>query len=531
MMTGVVDDLRWAPPGPGMWFASAEHLPRPVSGLMAELLPRAGAGWRRGTDEYGLPPNTGTFGIVNCWGYYSPGVPGEVDLDRLERRAAESLELPRWRVRLARWHDVQRPQVLAANRALLRTDLAALDDAGLAAHLRATVEHFCELGPQHFESVNDGAAAVGALLHEAPDLALEPSDVVAALAGTSVASSSAERLLDRIAAGLREAGLGAPDDLDEVRALGGSTAAALDELVLDYGWRPFDADVVSPTLAERPDALLAAVRAAVAGWSGGRRGPDGSALDALRDRVPEAQRARFDELAADARVGYGHNDDNTVLLFSVPLGAVRRAVLEVGRRLVACGRALEVDDVFDARSDELVALLGGAGPTADELARRRRFREAMADVAPPPALGEPPPAAAPVEWPPAVRALDAVLDSFRSIAWDRSAAEGRAEVSIGSEVVRGRAVVVVDPTDALARMEPGDVLVALTTSATFNTIFPVAGAVAVQLGSALSHAAVLARELGLTAVIGVPDLLDRIGDGDLVEVDPIAGTIRVVDGS
>ena len=72
-------------------------------------------------------------------------------------------------------------------------------------------------------------------------------------------------------------------------------------------------------------------------------------------------------------------------------------------------------------------------------------------------------------------------------------------------------------------------LVALTTTAPFNTIFPVAGAVAVQEGSLMSHPAVLARELGLTAVIGVPDLLTRVADGDLVEVDPVAGTIRVIE--
>ena len=45
----------------------------------------------------------------------------------------------------------------------------------------------------------------------------------------------------------------------------------------------------------------------------------------------------------------------------------------------------------------------------------------------------------------------------------------------------------------------------------------------------MSHPAVLARELGLTAVIGVPDLLTRVADGDLVEVDPVAGTIRVIE--
>ena len=59
-------------------------------------------------------------------------------------------------------------------------------------------------------------------------------------------------------------------------------------------------------------------------------------------------------------------------------------------------------------------------------------------------------------------------------------------------------------------------------------MFPLLAAVAVEHGGAMGHAAILARELGLTAVIGVPGLLDRVHDGDQVEVDPIAGTITVV---
>jgi pyruvate,water dikinase len=526
-MTAVESELQWEPPGPGMWFPSPEHMPKPVSGLMAELLPLAGAGWRRGTDRYGLPPNNGAFGVVHCWGLYSPGVGGPVDTDELERRAAESLALPRWRVRLAEWVEVLRPAVLAANRALLSVDLGALDDEALAQHVQEALDHFAEHGPQHFESVYDGAGALGALLHAAPAWRLDPQEVLAALAGASSASSSAEGVIGRIASGLREAGATDPADLDQIRAVGGDAAAALGELLLDYGWRPFDADLLQPTLAERPDAVLASVRAALAGW-GGRRGPGTDGLGALRARVPEAERARFDELAADARLGYGHNDDNTVLLFSVPLGAVRRAALEVGRRLAERGRVHAADDVFEAGCAELVALLGGGGPSADELAERRRFREAMAAVRLPGPLGTPVPEQ-PVEWPPSVVALQGVLGAFTSLAGAAPADADRAEVSLGSEVVRGRAVVVVDPVEALARMEPGDVLVALTTSAPFNTIFPVAGAVAVQVGSTMSHAAVLARELGLSAVIGVPDLLERVADGDLVEVDPGAGTIRVVE--
>jgi len=45
----------------------------------------------------------------------------------------------------------------------------------------------------------------------------------------------------------------------------------------------------------------------------------------------------------------------------------------------------------------------------------------------------------------------------------------------------------------------------------------------------MSHAAVLSRELKLPAVIGVEDCLDHIGNGDRVEIDPMKGTVTVLD--
>lgn len=523
-----MDELEWEPPGPGVWFPSAEHMPTVACQLLVELLPIASTGWGIGADRYGLLPNTAAFGSSNRWCFYSPGVPAPVDVDGLEARAAETLATRRWRGELRRWHDEVRPAVVAESRALLAQDLPALDDAALAAHVARAVEHFRTRSPQHFEAA-EGAAAAGALLQATGAWGLEPRAVVDALAGGSTASSSAERLLDRIAAGLRAAGVTEVGSLGTIHRLGGDAAAALDELLVDYAWRAFNVDLLEPTLAERPEALLTSVRAALAGWSADRRRPDGSGLAALREQVPPEDRPRFDELAADAREAYGHNDDNSTVLFSLPLGLVRRAVLEVGRRLAARGRLHERDDAFEAGSAELALLLAGdpEAPTADVLAERSAFRRRMARITPPPMLGTPPEPAEAAPGP-STLALEALFDAFRSVAWARSGDTGRAAVTVGTEVVRGRAIVVVDPTEALLRMEPGDVLVAVTTTAAFNTIFPVAGAVAVQEGSIMSHPAVLARELGLTAIIGVPDLLQRVADGDLVEVDPVAGTIRVV---
>ena len=85
-----------------------------------------------------------------------------------------------------------------------------------------------------------------------------------------------------------------------------------------------------------------------------------------------------------------------------------------------------------------------------------------------------------------------------------------------------------DADDAITRLEPGDVLVVRFTSPSFNVVLPLAGAIVTAEGGPLSHAAVLARELGLPAVVGVKDVLTVVHDGDQVEVDPASGRVRVV---
>jgi pyruvate,water dikinase len=77
-------------------------------------------------------------------------------------------------------------------------------------------------------------------------------------------------------------------------------------------------------------------------------------------------------------------------------------------------------------------------------------------------------------------------------------------------------------------MEPGDVLVARFTVPTFNTVLAMAGAVVVEHGGLLCHAAVIARELGIPGVVGAAAATTAIPDGATVEVDPVTGTVSVV---
>jgi len=61
-----------------------------------------------------------------------------------------------------------------------------------------------------------------------------------------------------------------------------------------------------------------------------------------------------------------------------------------------------------------------------------------------------------------------------------------------------------------------------------NSLLPVIGALVVEEGGPLCHAAIVAREFGLPAVIGTHDATSRIPHGAQIEVDPERGTVRVL---
>ena len=92
-------------------------------------------------------------------------------------------------------------------------------------------------------------------------------------------------------------------------------------------------------------------------------------------------------------------------------------------------------------------------------------------------------------------------------------------------VARGVARVILSP--AGARLEPGEVLVAPSTDPGWTPLFLTASALVMEMGGMMSHGAVVAREYGIPAVVGVPDATGRIATGARVVVDGSAGTVAV----
>jgi pyruvate,water dikinase len=90
-------------------------------------------------------------------------------------------------------------------------------------------------------------------------------------------------------------------------------------------------------------------------------------------------------------------------------------------------------------------------------------------------------------------------------------------------MVTARARVILDPNGA--HLEPGEILVAPSTDPGWTPLFLTAGGLVMEMGGAMSHGAVVAREYGIPAVVGVPDATERIATGEQITVDGSAGTI------
>jgi rifampicin phosphotransferase len=94
-------------------------------------------------------------------------------------------------------------------------------------------------------------------------------------------------------------------------------------------------------------------------------------------------------------------------------------------------------------------------------------------------------------------------------------------------VAQGRAQVVATIAEA-AQLEPGDILVTPVTNIGWTPLFPRLAAIVTDVGAPLSHAAIIARELGIPAVIGCGNATTLLHTGDILRVDGGRGTVQIV---
>lgn len=549
--------MDWTKPGPGTWQLDSSHYKPDCARLSIRAIETGMTqGIKEGFDLVGSPLRGLQPAFVNGNMYIRmvPLVAGDRDLPpppapviwlmtrlhstfrRRAKVARAALDGRIWNEELERWKSEYRPYLLGEASKLSRQNVGSMDDKTLVEHLNEVWELVLYGMTLHFRLHISDLGPIGLLLVKARGWGLDNAEVMSSMAGSSPATSAPMVALYEIG---ELAKAERPDGstfstLDEVRDVSPEVNTMLDEFLGIYGHRLTTGyDLQDRTLMELPGLLLNAINA----------NPDRSAADVDRDaakagatalaglieKVPEANRKEFEQLVADARALYGLRDENGPLTIQWPVGLLRRALLESGRRLTTAGRTPTEAHVFDLEIDELTdLLLGGSEPTNAVLDQRMAERKKWATHKAPPTLGlvaEDPPL-----WtmPGALAELMDVVVTVLDLIETSSTTPTLDGIGIGNEPMVGRARVVTDELDALARMEPGDVLVAPFTVPTYNAVLATAGAVVVENGGLLCHAAVIAREYGIPGLVGVTGVTNQITDGALVRVDPAAGTIREV---
>jgi pyruvate,water dikinase len=191
--------------------------------------------------------------------------------------------------------------------------------------------------------------------------------------------------------------------------------------------------------------------------------------------------------------------------FLQSLAVARSAARRIGGLLADAGVVDQPDDVFMLTREEVLA---AADTTTRELVkfRRERFEHYQTLDLPMSWQGRPSPVPAPSAT--------------------GGASQGVRGIGVSPGVVEGPVLVVLDPADT--DMDPGEVLVARTTDPSWASVMFLASALVVDIGGPLSHAAVVAREMGVPCVMGTGDGTLRLRTGDRVRVDGGSGTVEVV---
>jgi pyruvate,water dikinase len=530
-------------PGPGFWDRDAVHFPRPLTRYWAETHPEPFArGFAEFASSYGMLIGGLQMVYLNGVGYKQmrPVPDAEVPARFANAEAAISGKL--WRRQLAEWDETYKPASISAHLELQAVEPDALGDGELADYLGRCRDHHAQMVYQHMRFSASALVPVGDFLAQAGEwTGIGQAELLGLMRGSAPVSSGASEQLYALVDAIRsdpaaQAVLDSSDDpadvLDHLRSLPAPTGRAV-EAYLDFvGFRLLDGfDISNPYALELPDALLRAIRAAVA------EEETASALEdeiaAVREQVPEEHREAFDELLDEARLVYRLRDERGVFSDIWASGLMRRAALAAGRRAAAAGRVHDPTHMVDATVGEMQALITGAdGPSADELAARTGARESLDMSRVPMSFGEPPPPPPdPSGLPPGPARL------MRAMGIAMVQVFGSSQASHDTELLRGLAASPGDyegPARLIShpaefdRISQGDVLVTVSTSEAFNILLPLLGAIVTDAGGLLSHSAIVAREYGIPGVVGTRDATARIADGARVRVDGTAGEVSVL---
>jgi rifampicin phosphotransferase len=313
------------------------------------------------------------------------------------------------------------------------------------------------------------------------------------------------------------------DVLDALPGLSGGAQAreAIDAFLDRYGMRCVgEIDITRPRWRERPAALVPLILGNIRNFEPGesaRRFEQGrqeagekeqevlARLRALPDGERKAGEAK--RMIDRVRTFSGYREYPKYHIISRYF-LYKKALLTEAGRLVAAGVLREADDAFYLTFQELHEAARTHAADHELIARRRAAFAANAALTPPRVL---------------TSEGEAVAGSYRRDGLPAGALIG---LPVSTGTIEGRARVILDMADA--EVEPGDILVTAHTDPSWSPLFVAVAGLVTEVGGRMTHGAVIAREYGLPAVVGVEQATRVIRDGQRIRVHGTEGYVEIV---
>ncbi len=285
--------------------------------------------------------------------------------------------------------------------------------------------------------------------------------------------------------------------------------------------QPFD-DLTYPSWQEEPALLLREVRKRLLQPQEEpevQRRRLAAEADALADRLrarlsnDPARLHEFDQILTHARTVGPLTEGHNYWLDRMLHANVHRFARRIGRRLVDAGVIEDFRDVFFLSAAEVSSVLRTPVDLSALVEERKDLHRRWSQVRPPKYLGAP-----------STEARAGRFDAPMAAQSDGGILRG-VGASAGSR--RGPVRIVRSPDD-FGRVQAGDVLVCPSSNPSWVPLFGIIAALITDTGGPLSHAAVVAREFGVPAVVGTGEATQRLRDGQRVEVNGTTGEVAIL---
>jgi pyruvate,water dikinase len=291
-----------------------------------------------------------------------------------------------------------------------------------------------------------------------------------------------------------------------------------EELLREFGHRgPFESDVMSARFGEDPAPLLRIVQIYLGAETlenprqhvARRQQIQRAARQEVRDALHGVRWLLFSTVCSALQQLLAQRDENrhvTTLLVS----HLRRVVLEIGHRATRAGVLDAPDDIFFVLWEELPSVLRAETDWRRLVHIRRREREHNREVA----------------APDLVRGGETAEHLRAGVGAGGDADGALLGVGVSPGKVRGKVRILRSAADM--RALSGEIVVLTAIEPSLTPLFPVVRGVIAEIGGVLSHAAILAREYGVPAVVNLTDATRHLKDGDYIELDGTTGRVRLL---